>query len=247
MRALVVALLLANVAFWAWTRGWLDGVVGVSPEAEREPQRVQRQVEPQRLRILAAGDAARGRPAGAPTQPAAAPTHPATPAPTAAASAAASVQCLEAGPFTPAEAIAAEAALVRAALPAGSWTDRLTERPGTWIVYLGRYTTPEQAAQREGELRAQRIAVEPVRLPDLEPGLSLGSFDSRPAADAALAALAQRGVRNARVLATAPPSVTHLLRIERADAALQAQLAVLDNAPALGRGFVPCATPTAAR
>ena len=34
-------------------------------------------------------------------------------------------------------------------------------------------------------------------MPELQPGLSLGRFDSKPAADAALARMVQRGVRTA--------------------------------------------------
>jgi hypothetical protein len=225
VRALVVALLVANVAFWAWTQGWLDGLVGVSPLGDREPARVERQVDPQRVRVVTAAAVAPAAPAPAPA-----------PAPADAATA-----CLEAGPFSPLEAIAAEAALVRAALPPGSWRDVRVDRPGTWVIYVGRFASREQMTQREDELRRLRIAFEPVRVADLEPGLVLGSYDARAGADEALQQFIQRGVPGARVVATAPPSTTHLLRVERADAALQAQLAAL-RAPALGNGFVRCAT-----
>jgi hypothetical protein len=218
VRALLAALLFANVAFWAWTQGWLDGIVGVSPLGDRDPARVERQVDPQRVRVVTA----------------------ATAAPAASAPADAASVCLEAGPFSPVEAVAAEAALVRAALPPGSWRDVRIDRPGTWVVYVGRFASREQMAQREDELRRLRIAFEPVRVADLEPGLVLGSYDDRAGADEALQQFVQRGVPGARVVATAPPSTTHLLRVERADAALQVQLAAL-RAPALGSGFVRCA------
>ena len=32
LRALVIALLAANLAFYAWTQGWLSGVLGLPPE-----------------------------------------------------------------------------------------------------------------------------------------------------------------------------------------------------------------------
>ena len=43
LRALIAALLLANLAFFAWTQGWLDSVVGVRSIGDREPERLLRQ------------------------------------------------------------------------------------------------------------------------------------------------------------------------------------------------------------
>jgi hypothetical protein len=234
MRALIIALLTANLAFWAWTQGALDALLGASPHGDREPQRLQRQLNAERLRIVRALPDTASMPA-APALPAAAATTAAASVP------AADGACFEAGPFSPTELVAAEAALVRAALPGGSWSDVRVDRPGAWIVYVGRFATREQMTQREEELRRQGINASPVRnAPDLEPGLSLGRFEDRNAADGALAALAQRGVvRNARVLTVTAPSTVHLLRVERADASVQAQLTSL-RAPALGAGFVRC-------
>lgn len=61
LRALVLALLVANAAFFAWRSGWLEplhGVIGARPEGEREPQRLQRQVNPQAVQLLGAAPAA---------------------------------------------------------------------------------------------------------------------------------------------------------------------------------------------
>ena len=64
--------------------------------------------------------------------------------------------------------------------------------------------------------------------PALQPGLVLGRHPSADAAEAALASLAQRGVRTARVVtAPARPSTAVRLRLPAADAALQARLAGL--------------------
>jgi hypothetical protein len=53
LRLLVVALLLANLGFYAWSRGGL-AMFGTEPErfTETEPQRLQQQVRPQLLQIL---------------------------------------------------------------------------------------------------------------------------------------------------------------------------------------------------
>ena len=55
LRRVVLALLLANLAFFAWTQGWLDAVTGVSPTGNREPERVQRQVRPEAVKIVVPG------------------------------------------------------------------------------------------------------------------------------------------------------------------------------------------------
>ncbi|MDM0106001.1 sporulation protein [Variovorax sp. J22R24] len=52
LRLLVVVLLLANLGYFAWTRGGL-AVFGTEPArfSEREPQRLTQQVRPQMLQI----------------------------------------------------------------------------------------------------------------------------------------------------------------------------------------------------
>ena len=215
LRALIVALLLANVAFFAWTQGWLDAFVGVRSTGDREPERLQRQVRPELIRILPD---------------------------TGGAVAAAALACFEAGPFTDGEIGAAQTA-AQAALPAGSWTTVRTEQPGTWIVYMGRYASREALTKKEDEIKRRKLPYEEIgEPPALAPGLSLGRFDQRPAAVQALAQFTAQGVRTARVVELAPASIRHVLRIDQADAALSTQLAAL-RADALGKGFAACATP----
>jgi len=57
LRALVVLLLVANLAFYLWTLGWLDGIVGVSARGDREPERLANQVNPERIVVLSAANA----------------------------------------------------------------------------------------------------------------------------------------------------------------------------------------------
>ena len=217
---LALLLLVANLLFLAWSQGWLAGVTGWRAHSDREPERAARQFQPHLLRIVPAR------------------------APAASAPAAGALACLEAGPFAPADAQAAEA-LLQAALPAGSWTRRSVEQPGVWMVYLGRYLAADQLQRRVEELRRLQIPFDEVASPpDLAPGLSLGRFDSRAAADEALDAFAQRGVRTARVVLFSEPATRVALRVERADAALAAQLQGLAGSVAgqpLARAFRPCA------
>ncbi len=216
LRALIAALLLANLAFFIWTQGWLDSFVGVRSTGDREPERMARQVRPETIRIL---------PASAATE--AAPVAPA---------------CFEAGPFGDAEIAAAQTA-AQTALPAGSWVTVQTEQPGAWIVYMGRYASREALTKKEDEIKRRKLPYEEINEPPaLAPGLALGRFDQRAAATQALEQITVQGVRTARVVELAPASNRHVLRVEKADAALSAQLTAL-GPEAVGKAFTACAKP----
>lgn len=213
LRALIVLLLLANALFFAWTQGWLDGVVGVRSIGDREPERMQRQVRPELIRIL---------PPDAASNPASAAS-----AASAAASDPVNTSCLETGPYGDAELSAVQAA-AQGALPAGSWIMARNEQPGQWIVYMGRYATREALVKKEDELKRRRLKYEELRVPSaLTPGLSLGRYEQRPAALQALERFSEQGIRTARVVELSPAVPRHVLRVERADAALAARLAAL--------------------
>ncbi|GAP34472.1 hypothetical protein [Piscinibacter sakaiensis] len=72
LRALVAALLVANLVFFAWTQGWLDAVTGVPARGEREPERLARQQNPERIQLLARGPGAASAPFVVPAPSAAA-------------------------------------------------------------------------------------------------------------------------------------------------------------------------------
>jgi hypothetical protein len=218
LRLLVLALLLANIVFYAWTQGMLDNVVGLRAQGDREPERLLRQVKPESIRVLPASAVAIAATTAEPPP-----------------------VCLEAGPYTAAQIGAAEGVL-QTVLPPGSWASLKTEAPGVWILYMGKYATREALQKKADELKRLRIPFEELRNapPELADGLALGRFDNRAAADKALADLAQRGVRTARVAALSPPVPMHSLRVERADTTLQARLAGLRAEPLLGKAFTPC-------
>ena len=119
MRALVALLLLANLAFLALSRGWLQPWVGLSTQHEREPQRLAAQVEPSSVRVL----------------------------PAAAASAAVATLCLQAGPFDATQIEAAESAL--AALPPGSWRRVPVEDGSNGSAWALRVESADAALQRQ--------------------------------------------------------------------------------------------------
>lgn len=219
LRLLIVALLLANLGYYAWTQGWLSPWVGVSPLGDRDPARLERQVEPERVVVLPPGAASR-------------------PAPQ-------TVACIEAGPFDGNQVEAAEAALV-SLVPAGNWSRVVSTIPGTWIVYMGRYLDTETYQRKQAELRRIRVNFETVQQPpELAQGLLLGRYDSETSAEAALEQFNTRGVRTARVVPLVAPKSAYQLRIEGAEASLVNQVLAL-KVDALGRGFTACAKPGSA-
>jgi len=101
LRAVVLLLLLANLAFFGWARGWFAPAWPPPRHGEREPARLAAQVNPERVTVLpprASGANGNGEPPA----------------------------CIEAGPFVDTELAAAEAALSQAGVPATAWS-RLPE------------------------------------------------------------------------------------------------------------------------
>lgn len=245
LRALVLLLVAANLLFFAWSQSWLEGF-GLRPHADREPDRLKRQVRPEAVVILPP-PAASAASAGAGTSstsaaPVAVPASAATPV--AAAASTAGVECVEAGPFGAGAAVSAAAWVRNAGAPDG-WREVAIETPTRWLVYMGRYADPSAAARKEEELRRTRLNFELVREPaELAPGFSLGRYDSRAAAEKALEQFSQRGVRSARVVEQ-PGRAQHFLRAASAPRALAEKLLAL-RGEAIGRGFAPCGTVAAA-
>jgi hypothetical protein len=220
LRWLVALLLVANVVFFAWSKGWLDNVVGVRAAGDREPERLAQQVRPEIVRVL-------------------------TPQAVAAAASAAEsrLACLEAGPFDDTTVVAAETALATT-LPSGTWARVTTERAPAWIVYMGRFPNREALQRREQELARLKVDHEEVRnAPELEPGLMLGRFRERGDAGLALADLLRRGVQSARLVELGRAGPVHMLRVDRADPDLATKVQNL-RLDALGRGFAPCPRPS---
>lgn len=227
LRTLALVLLLANALLLAALTGVFDGA---APKGEREPERLQRQHQPGLVRILGP-QAASAALAAASAQ-------------AAAASSAQALACLEAGPFSATDAEAAERTLREAGLTAGAWQVQRQDDPGAFMIYMGRYADREMLQRKLAELKRLKIEGEDLRgAPELQPGISLGRFDDQASANAAMAQMAQRGLRTARVITLRQAQSQTMLRVPAADATLRARLAGL-QLPS-GPGFLPCATAAA--
>ncbi len=247
MLRLVLLLVLANAGYFAWSQGLL-APYGFAPATQSEPQRLAQQIRPDMLRILTPLETRRledstpavaaQAPASAPTAEASSPVAVAATPAASAPSAAAATQCLQAGLFSEEQAASLRKRL-SSALPAGSWTLERSIEPVRWVVYMGKYNSPETLNKKKNELRQLGVAVEPLNNPALEPGLSLGSFTSPGDADAALTRIAARGVRTARVVQILDESRGQKLKLAAVDATLRAKLKTI-QAELGGKSFQAC-------
>ncbi len=237
LRLALIALLLANAGYYAWSQGLLKDW-GFAPQEQAEPQRMNQQIKPETLQIL------RVNPGKTSSSSSSSPSSPASgaaaPVADAASSAAPtpgdSAECLQAGVFDERQAEALRSAA--AALPAGSWVLDSTPVPGRWMVYMGRFEDLEALDKKRAELRARKVDHDRAG-GTLEYGLSLGRFSSSEAAERELANLAGRGVRTARVVQERPDAPGFTLRLPAVTDALRPQLDALRPAMA-GKALRAC-------
>lgn len=177
MRIAFWLLLLANLLLLAWAQGMAG-----SPEAGREPERLVRQMAPEKLRIL--GDAS----AVAATPPVAA----AVEKPTLACKRIVGLSADEAKSLS-------EAAHVR-----GGWeaqTQPLPPVPMHWVA-IGDLSSSALAEKKKTELRQLGITESEI-VPGVAPGsfaVSLGLFREPQRAQEFLQKLTAKGVRSARII-----------------------------------------------
>lgn len=179
MRALFLLLLLANLAYFAWTEYYAPPAIAPGPDP------LARQIAADKLRVLPPlAPAPNGKPA--------AEAVPAAPAP---------IACVEWGGFSPADAQRAAETLAPLALG-----ERLTQRQSedgavTWWVYIAPQGGRQGAQKKAAELKALGIEDYFVLTDEgkLRFALSLGVFKSEAAANSRLEVLRARGVKTAQV------------------------------------------------
>ncbi len=205
LRTLVLMLILCNAIYFALSQGqlpWFDR------EPQSEPLRLQQQLNVRAMRLLSSQELALlDAPAKVTARPA---------------------ECLQ-GQFD-AERGASLRAELNSALPPDSWSLEPAATPERWIVYLGKYTSPELLARKRAQLTNLGLRFEPVTNPALQPGFSLGRYDSQAAASSALERMSGRGVRTARVVLEQPGSSVMMLRLPNVDDDVRAGLESLGPA-----------------
>ncbi|HEX2198179.1 MAG TPA: SPOR domain-containing protein [Burkholderiales bacterium] len=204
MRALFLLLVLANLAFLAWSRHDV-----ADPPVDPNP--LARQVDPEKLKIVPPSEL-RAPPAPKPST-------------AAAATAAPPGRCLEWGSFALADYPRAEKALEPLAL-GSRLVARRTEELAAWWVYMPPQGSRQAALRKSGELKALGVDDYYIVGDDSEWrwALSLGVYRTEEAAQARLEALRAQGVRTAIVVPrdTLVPKVW--LQVKNVDPALEARL-----------------------
>jgi cell division protein FtsN len=217
MKLAFLLLLLVNLALLAWQQG----VFGRLPDGGREPGRIARQLEPERIRVLSEKEVQQLREKARQNQ--------AAPAAAGAESTGANA-CVEFGDFT-----AADAARVLARLAPLNLGERIASRtvelPGWYMVYVPPYKTRAEADRAAAELRALGVKELQIIGEDspLRFGIALGSFRDPELAAKHRADLQKRGVKGVRVSETPSPATGTRLRITGVDAALARELGALQK------------------
>jgi hypothetical protein len=217
LRLLALVLLLANGLYFAWGNGLLL-VYGFGPTQQSEPQRLAQQISPESVRLLSPKEFKRiEEQVKADREP---------------------KECLQAGPLDEVQTAALREVLTQA-LPADAWQLETTHLAARWIVYMGKYASAESLTKKRAEVAAMNLQTEGLDNPTLEPGFSLGGFEAKADADAALARLAARGLHTARVVQERSASDVYMLKLPAIGAELQPKLG--DIRTALGaKGLHTC-------
>jgi hypothetical protein len=216
MRTLLLVLVLANLALFAWWRYMSPADAGL----DRLP--LARQIEPDKLKIVPPAELTRAPakkaapPAAAPASQAAAPAQAAAPG---------ALSCLEWGSFTLADAPRMEKALEPLGL-GERLAQRRTEETAGWWVFIPSQGSRQAALKKAAELKALGVEEFFVLAEDSQFrwALSLGVFRNEDAAQARLAALRNQGVRTARVGPRELVVPKVWLQVKSVDAATEARL-----------------------
>ena len=179
LRLIVLLLLLANAAYFAWSQGccapgaWRrrssPSRSGWRSRSSRRRSACCRREEARRIEAAAAG-------AGA-----------------------APAECLQAGLLDDAQVAGLRQVLET--WPAGSWSLEPAVEPARWIVYMGKYPTAEQRRAQEGRAAPARRLLRGARQSRARAGPVAGRLrHARPPPTSSSKRWPQRGVRTARVV-----------------------------------------------
>ena len=226
LRLVVLALILANAGYYAYSHGLL-ATYGFAPAAQAEPQRLTQQIKPGMLRILNLQEDTRLDSATPPAQ-----------ALVNARNLSGVPECLQVGIFNEEQIVVLRDKLV-GALPQNSWVIESALVPARWLVYMGKYNSDASVLNKQSELRGLGVSFEALNNTALEPGLSLGSFKTQPEAEAELARITKKGVKTAKVIQERAEQRGQRLRLPAVDAAVRGRLDAIKPQLA-GKALVAC-------
>lgn len=207
LRWVIALLVVANIGFYAWSGGHLSGL-GMLPQDQREPKRLQAQIHPETMRLLNAPNTTSE---GAPSEPLPGPNG--APSPDPIAHPLPPTACWLIRGLTPEQMKPLRQRMQDLALPKGSWAFEEVRSGGRWVVYMGRYNDEQMLARKKEELRGLQLDFRTLTEPPLGPGLALGTYPNETAAEQGLKDLTRKGVRSARAAQERGESVSHTLRL----------------------------------
>ena len=225
LRFIVLALVLANAGYYAYSQGLLSAY-GFAPATQTEPQRMTQQIQPEMLRILTTQESAQAESTSPPQSAASA------------SSVSGALECLQVGMFNEEQTVVLRDKLV-SSLPQNSWVIESVLVPARWLVYMGKYNSDESVLKKKSELRGLGVSFEALNNSALEPGVALGSFKTQPEAEAELIRIAKKGVKTAKVIQERAEQRGQRLKLPAVDAALRAQLDAIKPQLA-GKTFAAC-------
>ncbi|WP_210543343.1 SPOR domain-containing protein [Rhodoferax sp. PAMC 29310] len=205
LRFIVLILILLNGAYFAWSEGLLLEL-GYGPMQQTEPHRMTQQIKPDLIRLISPQEARQAELAARPA-----------PKPT---------ECLQTGLLNATVSAQLRDSLQTSSWPTGSWVLEPVITPERWIIYMGKFPSAEFQARKRAELLALNVKVFPLSLtlPSLQPGLSLGTFDTQEAAKDSLKDLTGRGVKSAKLVQERTEERGEILRLPTVDDVLRARL-----------------------
>ena len=199
LRASFFLLIFINLVFFAWGQGYFGG-----GDPNREPDRLAQQLQPEKLRIIAAS--------GTPNAVAPAPTS----------GSGGEIACRIVGGLAMPDAEALKAATLAAGFEAQLMPQ---VDPAHYLVVIADLPNPAAAEKKAAELK--RFGVEQQETVALDGGrqeIVLGRFPAEPAAREFLAGLNKRGIKSARVDARDQPPAKARVELRGAAANLLQQL-----------------------
>jgi hypothetical protein len=210
MKLAFLLLVLVNLLLFAW----LQGAFGHYGESGREPERVARQIEPERVRVLTEPEVQALRERA---------TQGSGPLDLNVAQG-----CVEFGDFAAADAAKIEKAL-SALSPPPRLEARAVDAPGWYMVFLPPHKTLAEAERRADELR--KLGIKDLMVMSesapLKFAISLGSFRDPAAAKAHLATLEKMGVKGVRMSERSSGGSLARFLLRDLDAAAARQLSAL--------------------
>lgn len=265
LRIVFLLLVLGNAGYYLWSHGYLAGM-GLAPELQSEPQRLQEQIRPDALVLqqpeavpAPAAEPAKTSEPEAPavddSAPPAAPESKSDGKPEAAAVEARETRdakdakdaktaikepevCYQANGIEEAQADSIRRAL--AGKSKSDWELVASHQGGRWMVYMGKFPDAEFMDRKRGELRLMNIDFDRAG-GSFEPGLSLGRFSTEEAAQRQLATFARQGVRTARVVQERPDVTTYALRLPKATPTFRNEVAALAGKNLVPKALQACA------